>query len=178
MKRGIWSRSFRRVVVFAAVGALVASCGSDDDSSSTASSPTTGATTSAAATTSATSTGDSTASDSSDAPSGDACADRDALRSSVAALTDVDLVAEGTNGVKTAVSAVKDDLAAVRTSVGSELQPEVQAVQDGIDELEAAVDAGGAAEAATALSNLAGAAATLLDSLETRPCGSSTTPTT
>jgi hypothetical protein len=100
------------------------------------------------------------------------------LRSSVAALTDVDLVAEGTDGVKTAISAVKDDLAAVRTSAGSELQPEVQAVQDGIDDLEAAVDAGGAAQAATALSNLAGAAATLLDSLETRPCGSSTTPTT
>jgi hypothetical protein len=54
----------------------------------------------------------------------------------------------------------------------------VQAVQDGIDELETAVDAGSAAQAATALTKLAGAATTLLDSLQTRPCASSTTSTT
>ena len=168
----------RRVVVLAAVGALMASCGSSDDTSSTVSSPTTGETTSAAPTTSTASTADSTASGSSAAPSGDVCADRDALRSSVAALTDVDLVAEGTNGVKTAISAVKDDLTALKASAGSELRPEVQAVQDGIDQLETAVDAGSAAQAATALTSVAGAATTLLDSLENRPCAPSTTPTT
>ena len=167
------SRIVRRVLVLAAVGSLVASCGSSDDSSSTASSPTAAAATSAAATTLA----DSTASDSSAASSGDVCADRDALRSSIAALTSVDLVAEGTNGAKAAINAVKDDLAALRTSAGSELQPEVKAVQDGLDELETAVDAGSAAQAATALTKLAGAATTLFDSLESRPCGSSTSST-
>jgi hypothetical protein len=157
----------------------MASCGSSDDTSSTVSSPTTGETTSAAATAApAASAADSTVSDSSPAPSGDVCADRDALRASFAALTNVDLVAEGTNGVKTAISAVKDDLTALKASAGSELQPEVQAVQDGIDDLETAVDAGSAPQAATALTSVADAATTLLDSLENRPCGSATTSTT
>lgn len=169
------SQIVRRLVVFAAVGALLASCGSSDDSSSTAaSSPTTGATTSAAATTLAA----STTTNSSAASSGDVCADRDALRSSLAALTNVDLVAEGTNGAKTAINAVKDDLTALRTSAGSELQPEVQAVQNGIDDLDTAVDAGSAAQAATAVTKLAGATTTLFDSLQSRPCGSSTSSTT
>ena len=109
-----------------------------------------------------------------DRVSGDVCADREALRSSVADLTDVDLVAEGTNGVEPAVEAVKEDLAALRSSAESELEPEVQAVEDAVDELETAVadlGSGGAAEAATAVSDLAEAASTLLDELDQGSCG-------
>jgi hypothetical protein len=111
----------------------------------------------------------------------DACADSEALSSSVAALKDVDVSAEGTNGVTAAVDAVKNDLATLRGSLGAELQPQAQAVQDAVDELETAVTnlgSGGAAAAVTAVSNLATTAGTLLDSLKAGACGSSAPPTT
>ena len=81
------------------------------------------------------------------------------MRESVDALANVDVVAEGTNGVTAAVSDVKDDLAALRSSAGDELEPQVQAVQDAVDELETAaadVDSGGASAAVTAVSELTG----------------------
>ena len=109
------------------------------------------------------------------------CADRDALRTSVDALTNLDVVAEGTNGLTAAVTDVKDDVAALGSSAGSELQPQVQAVQDAVDELETAVaniDSGGAAAAVTAVADVATSARTLLDSLEAGACGASTTSTT
>ena len=167
------SRMVLRVVALLAMGALVAACGSDDSSST---SDSTSATSPAA-----TSTADSTSDETSAAPSGDVCADREALRDSVAALADVDLVAEGTNGATSAISAVKDDLAALRTSAGSELEPEVQAVQDAVDDLETAVgnlDSGGASQAVTAVSDLVTSAGTLFDSLEDGACGEGTTATT
>jgi hypothetical protein len=165
------SRLVRRIIACAAIGALAASCADDDDSSTA----TTAATATAASTAASTSTGGSAA------PSDDVCADREALRSSVAALNDVNLRAEGTNGVTAAINAVKDDLAALRTSAGDKLRLQVQAVQDAIDQLETAVGnlgSGGGAEAATAVSNLVSAAGTLLDSPQAGACGASTTPTT
>jgi hypothetical protein len=167
------SRIVRRVVACLAMGALVASCGSDD-SSSTADA--TGATSQAT-----TSTADSAADAASAAPSGDVCADRQALSESVDALGDVDLVAEGTDGARSAISAVKDDLAALRSSAGSELEPEVQAVQDAIDKAETAVGnlgSGGATQAVTAVSELVTSAGTLLDSIKDGACGDATTSTT
>jgi hypothetical protein len=164
----------RRVVACLAMAALVAACGSDD-SSSTSDSATVTSPASAA------STSDSTPDETSAAPSGDVCADREALRDSVAALADVDLVAEGTNGAKAAISAVKDDLAALRSSAGSELEPEVQAVQDAVDDLETAVgnlDSGGATQAVTAVSDLVTSSGTLLDSLEDGACGEAAPSTT
>ena len=103
------------------------------------------------------------------------------MRESVDALTNVDVVAEGTNGVTAAVSDVEDDLAALRSSAGDELEPQVQAVEDALDELETAVaeiDSGGASAALAAVSELAGSAATLLGSLEAGACGASTTSST
>ena len=135
MKRsGSSSRVVRWVVAGVAIAVLVASCGSEDGSSSTA----------------ATSV-----------PAGDVCEDREALRSSVDDLEGIDLRAEGAEGVTDAVTAVKDDLAALRDSAGDELRPEVQAVQDAVDELETAVGnlgSGGAADAVTAASDLVSAA--------------------
>ena len=168
------SRNVRRVFACLAMAALVASCGSDDSSST---SDSTGVTSPAPAA----STSDSTPDETSAASSGDVCADREALRDSVAALADVDLVAEGTNGAKSAISAVKDDLAALRSSAGSELEPEVQAVQDAVDELETAVGnlgSGGATQAVTAVSDLVTSAGTLLDSLDAGVCGEAATSTT
>ena len=103
------------------------------------------------------------------------------MRESVDALASVDVVAEGTNGVTAAVSDVEDDLAALRSSAGDELEPQVQAVQDAVDQLETAaaeIDSGGASAALAAVSELTGSAATLLSSLEAGACGALTTPTT
>ena len=161
----------RRVVACLAICAVVTSCGDDDDSSAT----TIAAGTDVAGTTVATTTAEmTTVPTTGGTASADACADRDALRSSVAALTDVDVVAEGTNGLTAAVDAVKRDLEAVRASAGSVVDPEVQAVQDAIADTEAGLanlGDGGAAEVATALSNLSTATRSLLTTLEGGPCG-------
>ena len=150
-----------------AICAAVTSCGSDDAvdttqpaTAQTASVPTTAETASVPTT--------------ADAASGDACADREALRSSVAALVDVDVVAEGTNGLTAAVDAVKSDLESVRASAGSAVGPQVQAVQDAIAAIEAGIGnlgEGGAVEVTAALSALSTATTTLLSSLEGGPCG-------
>jgi hypothetical protein len=173
------SHTTRRALVCVAIGVVAcASCGSDDDSSSTANT--------AVATTVAESSGGAPTTAASDSPavssstpassasSGDMCADREALSSSVDALKAVDLRAEGTNGVTAAVDAVKDDLATLRGSLSAELQPQAQAVQDAVDELETAVadlGSGGAAASAAAVTNLSTTAGTLLDSLEAGACG-------
>jgi hypothetical protein len=176
------SRITRRVVACVAIGVVVcASCGDDDDASSTAAVTTVGESTSVVPATTAESPAVSVSSPGSSTASGDMCADRDALSSSIAALKDVDVAAEGTNGVTAAVDAVKEDLAALRGSLSAELQPQGQAVQDALDDLETAVanlDSGGAAAVVTAATNLATAAGTLLDSLESGACGSSAPPTT
>ena len=174
------SRTTRRVVVCVAIGLVVCtSCGDDDESSSTVAATTVVESTSAAPTVASVSPAASSSTPAASAGSGDMCADREALSSSVAAIGDVDLVAEGTNGVTAAVDAVKDDLAALRGSVSAELRPQVQAVQDALDELETAaadLGSGGAAATATAVSNLATVAGTLLDSLQAGVCGEAPPP--
>jgi hypothetical protein len=173
-----WSGSSsvkRRLVVCVGLCALVASCGGDAGSSSstapTASAP---SATSLGPTTTAASAVGSTATTGSAAPSGDVCADREALRGSVDALQDVDVRAEGTDGLEAAIGDVKADLATLSASAGSELQPQVQAVRDAIEQVETAVanfDSGGAAQAVTAVSALASAASALFDSVGDDACG-------
>ena len=168
------SSLIRRFVLCATIGALVASCGGDAGSSSTAVTTADASTTSLAAATTAASAVSSTASGSTVAASGDVCADRDALRTSVDSLQDVDVAAEGTNGLEEALGDVKDDLTALSASAGAELQPQVQAVQDAVDQVETAaanLDSGGAAQAVTAVSGLVSAAGALFDSLEAGACG-------
>jgi hypothetical protein len=142
-------RIARWVAIGVIITVLMAACGDDDDSSS-----------------------------STTAASDPVCADAEALQSSVAALKDVDLVAEGTNAASAAISAVKDDLTALKESAGDELQPQVQDVEDSVDELETAVDNlddDGGAAALDAVANVASSASTLVGSLEDGACGSSTT---
>jgi hypothetical protein len=169
------SRRTWRFAACVAIGVVVyTSCGDDDESSSTAAVATDGESTSAEPTTGSVAPEVSSSTPAPSSGSGDMCADREALRSSVGALEEVDLVAEGTNGVTAAVDAVKDDLAALRGSVGADLQPQVQAVQDSVDALETAaadLGEGGAPAAAAAVTSLSTAAGTLLDSLEAGACG-------
>ena len=167
MKR--YSRSVS-VVACLAVCAAVTSCGSDDAAGTTEA--TTGAATDA--TTEVTTAGGSTVPVTAGAPSADACADRQALRDSIAALADIDVVAEGTNGLTAAVDAVKADLEKVQASAGSTVKPQVQAVKDAIAAAEAGLQNlgdGGAAEVEAALTDLSTATTTLLTSLEDGPCG-------
>jgi len=103
----------------------------------------------------------------------DLCADRDALQASIDSLTEVDVRAEGSNGVEAALATVQEDLTAVGESADAELQPEVDALQDAIDELGPAVesiDDGGAAAAATAIADVATSAEALISSLQDAQC--------
>ncbi len=169
-----------------AVGVLVSSCGSDDPDtaapatvdteSSTATSPETDASTAPVAT-SDTEASDTTESDA----TGDPCADRDALRDSIGALTDVDVVADGTNGLTAAIDDVSDDLAAVRDSAGDDIQPEVEAVRSALDDVQTAVSDGPTDDlegTADALSTLASSTSDLLDALDAGPCSDSAPSTT
>ena len=134
------------MVALVALGVLVAACGDDDDS--TSSEQTTTTTT---------------------APVDDVCADRDALQSSVDGLKDVDVAAEGTNGVKAAADDVATSLAALKASAGPELQADVTAVEDALGDLDSAaadIEADGAAPALSAVASVATSAATLLESLD------------
>jgi len=166
-------RTSRRITACVAVGLFLAACGSDDENS--ASTPT------VVAATSAVESSTPPESDAIEEPAatagegGDPCADRDALQSSIDSLTDVDVVAEGTNGLEAAVDAVSDDLAAVQESAGDDIQPEVDAVRTALDDVQVAVTGAAgenAAEIATSLSGLATAASELLDALDTGPCAS------
>ena len=68
---------------------------------------------------------------------------------------------------------MQEDLTAVGESADAELQPEVDALQDAIDELGPAVENigdGGAAQAATAIGDVAAAAGNLIESLQDAEC--------
>jgi hypothetical protein len=176
-------RTSRCVAACIAAGVLVASCGSDDpDSSSTA---TVDAGTSAVEATtpesSAPAETESTASADTGGTSGDPCADRDALRSSLSELVDVDVIAEGTNGLTAAIDTVKEDLSAVQESAGDEIQSEVDAVRSALDDVETAVSNGATndvAGTATALAGLASAGSDLLAALDEGACASEVPTTT
>ena len=166
-------RTSRRIAACVAVGLFLAACGSDDENSSSTDTVNAG--------TSAVESVPPAASDATEEPAGtsdaggDPCADRDALRTSIEGLTDVDVVAEGTNGLEAAIAAVTDDLAAVQESAGDDIQPEVDAVQSALDEVEAAVSTGSAenaAEIAASLATLTATASELLEALDSGPCAS------
>jgi signal transduction protein with GAF and PtsI domain len=66
------------------------------------------------------------------------------LRTSLTALADVDLLAEGTNGVKDAVDQVQTDFDALRDAATDATQDEVDALSQALDELDTAMsDLGG-----------------------------------
>lgn len=140
------ARLARRAFAVLAVGMLLAACGDDDDSSSTTTT----------------------------APADDVCADSQALSASVDDLKDLDLAAEGTNAATAAITAVKDDLTAFSESAGDEVQPQVQAVQDAIGELETAVENLGSDPGGTALqavSDVASSTSALIATLDDGACG-------
>jgi len=167
------------VVILGALFALslvAAACGSDNSSSSstTTAAPTSSstATSSSTSTTTSTSTSSSTATS---AGSGNAqlCADRDALTASIQDLTSVDIVKNGTAGLTTALTKVKDNLAAVKASASAQLQPQVKAFEDALTALGTAVtnlSSGGVASVVTAATTAGQAGSTLITSLSSLKC--------
>ena len=144
----------RSALALLAVCALVGACGDDDDSSSSVA-PTDAPTT--------------TLSDNEQL-----CADRDALESSIRDLTNVDVVATGTDGVRQALTEVKDDVDALAESASEDFQPEVQAVKDALGDLESALNEGtssGMSGIVSAAQAVLTSGSKLLTSLRSVDCG-------
>ena len=103
--------------------------------------------------------------------SAELCAAHDDLRTSIGALTDVDVVRNGTSAITDAVSAISDDLGAVRAATGSDLRPQVDAFQQALDDLQAAVgDSAAVREIVGAVQTVGTTGATLLSSLGNLDC--------
>jgi hypothetical protein len=148
-------------MALATVVALVglSACGDDDDGASP--STTAEATTTPAAT--------------DPGPVGSAsaelCTARDELRASIGALTDVDVVRNGTSAITDALTTIKDDLAAVRAATGGDLQPQIDAFQQALDDLQAAIgDSGAVREVVAGVQAVGSTGATVLSSLGNLDC--------
>ena len=130
--------SARRSVVAVGLGiALLAGCGSDDE----------------------------TAQD-------EYCAAGDSLESSLGALTDLDVVAEGTDGLNAAVEKVSGDLGDLREAASGAAADDVSALQQAVDELKSAVSglggdltAANAAAVGTAIRNVSASAQAVYETL-------------
>lgn len=71
------------------------------------------------------------------------CEAGESLNASVAALFDLDVVAEGTNGLRSALEDVENDLTELRESASDAASDEVDALNDAVDELNDALSAAG-----------------------------------
>ena len=67
------------------------------------------------------------------------CDAGDAVRSSLASLTDLNLVAEGTDGLNSAVDEVRDDLNELRDTATDAAADEVSALDDSVEALKEAI---------------------------------------
>jgi hypothetical protein len=152
----------RRLHAAAAVAILVlagAACGDDDDDASS-----TTTTTALAATTTPGPVGSASA---------ELCEAREDLRTSISGLSDVDVVRNGTSAITDALSQIKDDLGAVRSAAGSDVQPQVDAFQEAVDALQAALsgsDTPPVRDIVAAVQDVGTTGATLLTSLGNLDC--------
>lgn len=72
------------------------------------------------------------------------CNAGESLRTSLSALTSLDLIAEGTDGLESAVDQVKDDLDDLQDAASDAASDEVDAFDDAVDALDSAIsDLGG-----------------------------------
>jgi hypothetical protein len=143
-------RARRRRFALAAIAlvglVVLAGCGDSDDE-------TTDTTDGSAAT-----TGQPTSTTSGQAAADDAfCAAGDDLREDVEALADLDVVAEGVDGVRQQLDTIQDDVAALRESGREVAADEIASLETALDDLRTAVDAlaGGDISAANARNAIA-----------------------
>jgi hypothetical protein len=150
-------RASIRIALLAASLALVgAACGDDDDS--------------AATTTTTTTTTTLPGPVSSASPA--SCAARDELRGAISDLSNVDVVRNGTSAITDALTRIRDALGEVRSTAGEDVQPQVEAFQQSLDQLQTAL--GGGASQITAIvgavRDVATTGGTLLTSLSNLRC--------
>ena len=148
---------------------VLAACGSDNSSSS---SVVTTTATARATSTSSTTSGTNAPSGPSGSPA--LCSARDTLKTDIQGLASVDLVKNGTSGLQDALTKIKNDLQAVKSAAGSDLQPQVNSLQTAVDQLSTALSNAssvGVAGVVTAAKNVATAGSALLTSLDQLKCG-------
>lgn len=100
------------------------------------------------------------------------CAAGESLETSLDELADLDLVAEGTDGLTAAVDQVRSDLADLRDSASDAAADEVGALEQAVDDLNDAISALGgeltsdnASSVGAAIENVAAATQSVLDTL-------------
>jgi hypothetical protein len=143
-------------ILIGAVAALtlLAACGSDNSNSS----PTVASTTTSIATGTA---------------SPQLCSAYDALKSSIQDLTNVDVVKNGTTGVQDALTKVKNNLQAVKSSASAQLQPQIQTFEDSLTALGNAItnlSSGGVGAVGTAAASAVRAGQALVTALGSLKC--------
>jgi hypothetical protein len=133
-------------------------CGDDDNSSAT-----TVTTTTVVSTTNPGPVGSASA---------ELCQARDDLRTSISDLSKVDVIKNGTSAVTDQLNTIKDNLAKVRSSAGSDVKPQVDAFQQAVDGLQTALS--GSTPSVTgvvsAVRQVATTGSTLLQSLGNLRC--------
>jgi uncharacterized phage infection (PIP) family protein YhgE len=100
------------------------------------------------------------------------CAARDQLQTAISDLSNVDIVRNGTSAVTEALTKITDALDEVRSTAGADVQPQVDAFQQSLDQLQTALG-GGVSQAAaivTAVRNVVSTGGTLLTSLRNLRC--------
>jgi ABC-type phosphate transport system substrate-binding protein len=101
------------------------------------------------------------------------CSARDALKSSIQSLTSVDVVKNGTSSLQSALEKVKTDLQAVKAAASAELQPQVKALEDSLQQLGTALTntgASGVAGVVSAATAVAQSGSALMASLQSLKC--------
>jgi len=101
------------------------------------------------------------------------CQDVDTLTADVNSLASLDVVAEGTDGIESAVSAVQTDVDSLKDSAGDVAGDEVDALDSALSDLDDALEAAGddltaenSSDVVSAIENTASAAQTLETTLE------------
>ena len=151
------SASIRVVLLAASFAAGAVACGDDDDTAATTTTTTTTTTTLPGPVSSA---------------SEASCAAHDELQAAVSDLSKVDVVRNGTSSITDALTRIKDAIAEVRSTAGADVQPQVDAFQQSLDQLQTALSGGTSQVAAivSAVRDVASTGATLLTSLRNLRC--------
>jgi len=150
------SASISLALLAASLAAGAVACGDDDNTAATTTTTTT------------TTTVPGPLSSASEA----SCAARDQLQTAISDLSNVDIVRNGTSAVTEALTKIADALDEVRSTAGADVQPQVDAFQQSLDQLQTALG-GGVSQAGaivTAVRNVVSTGGTLLTSLRNLRC--------
>ena len=151
--------SLRTLAAVVGFVGLLGACGS---STSNSSPPTSGSSTTASSTTA------------SIASNAQLCSARADLQSSIEDLTNVDVVKNGTSALDAALTKVRDNLRAVKSAAHGQLSPQVDALQNAIDQLGKAISnlssGGGISAVVTAAQHVGQAGSNLTDALSNLKC--------